>query len=244
MGKKIRVWDGSAWQDVSVALPYNAVHSAQASMPSTAVDGQIWLDTDGTLSDTQYIPKTLTSTTGDIIYASSANTPARLGIGTSGQLLGISGGVPAWTTPTTPNFVGCSIYNSTSFSISNNTATRITCNSEFFDTHGFHDTSTNTARITIPAGYAGKYLVSMGFRYEANASGDRTVSIYKNNASFVELAGDTGGSGGPQYPRGSVIINLAAGDYIEMYTQQTSGSTLTGYAREYEHPIQVQWLGA
>jgi hypothetical protein len=98
MAKKIRVWDGSAWQDVSVALPYNAVHSAQASMPSTAVDGQIWLDTDGTLSDTQYIPKTLTSTTGDIIYASSANTPARLGIGTSGQLLGISGGVPAWTT--------------------------------------------------------------------------------------------------------------------------------------------------
>jgi hypothetical protein len=99
MAKKIRVWDGSAWQDVSVALPYNAVHSAQASMPSTAVDGQIWLDTDGTLSDTEYIPKTLTSTTGDIIYASSANTPERLGIGTSGQVLGISSGVPSWTTP-------------------------------------------------------------------------------------------------------------------------------------------------
>ena len=99
MGKKIRVWDGSAWQDVSVALPYNAVHSAQASMPSTAVDGQIWLDTDGTLSDTQYIPKTLTSTTGDIIYASSANTPARLGIGTSGQVLSVSGGAPTWAAP-------------------------------------------------------------------------------------------------------------------------------------------------
>ena len=43
------------------------------------------------------IPKTLTTTTGDIIYASSANTPARLGIGSTGQLLGVSGGVPAWT---------------------------------------------------------------------------------------------------------------------------------------------------
>lgn len=42
------------------------------------------------------IPKTLTTTTGDIIYASSANTPARLGIGTSGQVLTVSGGVPAW----------------------------------------------------------------------------------------------------------------------------------------------------
>lgn len=42
------------------------------------------------------IPKTLTTTTGDIIYASSANTPARLGIGSSGQVLTVSGGIPSW----------------------------------------------------------------------------------------------------------------------------------------------------
>ena len=45
------------------------------------------------------IAKTLTTTTGDIIYASSANTPARLGIGSTGQALTVSGGVPAWSTP-------------------------------------------------------------------------------------------------------------------------------------------------
>jgi hypothetical protein len=45
------------------------------------------------------IPKTLTTTTGDIIYASAANTPARLGIGTASQVLSVSAGVPAWTTP-------------------------------------------------------------------------------------------------------------------------------------------------
>jgi hypothetical protein len=45
------------------------------------------------------IPKTLTTTTGDIIYASGANTPARLGIGTTGQVLNVTGGVPAWATP-------------------------------------------------------------------------------------------------------------------------------------------------
>jgi hypothetical protein len=44
------------------------------------------------------IANTLTTTTGDIIYASSANTPARLGIGSSAQVLSVSGGVPAWTT--------------------------------------------------------------------------------------------------------------------------------------------------
>jgi hypothetical protein len=42
------------------------------------------------------IPKTLTTTTGDVIYASGANTPARLGIGTSGQVLTVAGGVPTW----------------------------------------------------------------------------------------------------------------------------------------------------
>jgi hypothetical protein len=45
------------------------------------------------------IAKTLTTTTGDIIYASSANTPARLGIGTTDQILKVTAGVPAWATP-------------------------------------------------------------------------------------------------------------------------------------------------
>lgn len=45
------------------------------------------------------IAKTLTTTTGDIIYASSANTPARLGIGSTDQVLTVSSGVPSWSTP-------------------------------------------------------------------------------------------------------------------------------------------------
>jgi hypothetical protein len=40
------------------------------------------------------------TTTGDMIYSSSGSTPARLGIGTTGQVLNVSGGIPAWTNPT------------------------------------------------------------------------------------------------------------------------------------------------
>ena len=47
-------------------------------------------------SDAKYVPKNLTTTTGDIIYASAANTPARLGIGSSGQFLSVNSGVPSW----------------------------------------------------------------------------------------------------------------------------------------------------
>ena len=38
----------------------------------------------------------LLTTTGDTYYASAAGTPARLGIGSTGQVLSVSGGVPAW----------------------------------------------------------------------------------------------------------------------------------------------------
>lgn len=44
------------------------------------------------------ISNTLTTTTGDMIYASGANTPARLPIGSAGQVIKSVGGVPTWAT--------------------------------------------------------------------------------------------------------------------------------------------------
>ena len=42
------------------------------------------------------IQPTLLTTTGDIMYASSASNPARLGVGTTNQVLGVTAGVPAY----------------------------------------------------------------------------------------------------------------------------------------------------
>lgn len=39
--------------------------------------------------------------TGDLIYASGANTLANRTIGTTGQILAVSGGVPTWTSTST-----------------------------------------------------------------------------------------------------------------------------------------------
>jgi hypothetical protein len=41
----------------------------------------------------------LLTTTGDTYYASAAGTPARLGIGSSAQVLTVASGVPSWATP-------------------------------------------------------------------------------------------------------------------------------------------------
>jgi hypothetical protein len=42
--------------------------------------------------------KSTLTTTGDIYYASAANTPARLGIGSTDQVLKVTAGIPAWAT--------------------------------------------------------------------------------------------------------------------------------------------------
>jgi hypothetical protein len=57
-------------------------------------------DSTGTVALTSgVINNSLLSATGDSIYASSANTPARLAVGTTGQVLTVAGGVPTWATP-------------------------------------------------------------------------------------------------------------------------------------------------
>ena len=70
-----------------------------------------------TVADGRFIKNTLTTTTGDIIYASGANTPARLGIGSTGQVLKVSGGVPSWGAG------GLTLIQRSSFSAVSNTGT-------------------------------------------------------------------------------------------------------------------------
>jgi len=73
--------------------------SAQDTAPSSPTEGQLWLDTDGTAATTAFVEKSTLTTTGDIYYASAANTPARLGIGSTGNVLTVSGGLPVWSAP-------------------------------------------------------------------------------------------------------------------------------------------------
>jgi hypothetical protein len=63
-------------------------------------DGAAAIRTLGSSIDTTTKALNPSTTLGDIEYRSAtANTNTRLPIGTSGQLLTVSGGVPAWTTP-------------------------------------------------------------------------------------------------------------------------------------------------
>ena len=74
------------------------------------------------------IQETKLTTTGDTLYASAANTAARLGIGSTGQVLTVASGLPSWATPTsgTAPFVGAVAHTVTPQSLTSGVATALT----------------------------------------------------------------------------------------------------------------------
>jgi hypothetical protein len=185
------------------------------------------------------------TTTGDVIYSSSGSTPDRLGIGTAGQVLTVNSGAtaPEWATPasSSPTFVGCAIFGTGTQSISNATQTAITWNSESFDTDAFHSTSTNTSRITIPAGKAGKYLISGLIEVSNTTTGSWQLSIYKNGSitrGFILDASDV-------FPSAQLshVLDLVATDYVEIFIWQNSGTSQTIYLDAYA-AASASFLGA
>jgi hypothetical protein len=168
------------------------------------------------------IQETKLTTTGDTLYASAANTAARLGIGSTGQVLTVSGGVPSWATPASGStFVGASVSMSGFQSVNDLTETILLWNTEQYDTDSIHNTSSNTDRMTVPTGKGGKWLVT-GTIYGSQLSGGYLeIFITVNGAAAAEPVTSDGGS----FKRSptcvlSRILDLSAGDYIRLVAYQ------------------------
>ena len=88
------VFASAAARDAAVTSPQegNFAYLKDTNV-TTYYTGSSWanLDTTGMTN-----PMT---TTGDTIYSSSGSTPARLGIGSTGNVLTVAGGVPTWAAP-------------------------------------------------------------------------------------------------------------------------------------------------
>ena len=80
------------------------------------------------------IPKSTVTTSGDVIYATGSSAVTRLGIGSTGQVLTVSGGVPSWATPTA-SASGMKFINSTSFT----TQSSVTVDSVFSSTYDYYE---------------------------------------------------------------------------------------------------------
>ena len=170
---------------------------------------------------------------GDIAYASDADTLAALAKPSGLALLqSTSAGVPSWVVGGSAgqvvrrNIAGtgfelsaanphCIVSRSADFSY---TSGVITWNTDVLDTGGWHSTSTNTSRITVPE--TGIYIPGAVLSYyegSGGAAGPRIISLLKNGVDLMgfRYTGYTDG-----VPRSLLIphmpISLAANDYLEV----------------------------
>jgi hypothetical protein len=198
--------------------------------------------------DTNAIQNTIVDAKGDLIAATAADTPARLAVGTNGQVLTADStaatGLKWAAASSAASFKGCRLYSGTQ-SIANNTATALTYSSESFDTDGFHSTSTNTSRITIPAGLGGKYSVFSIVEWAANTSGAREMQIRIDGVVAGQTIVDYQNfSSGAFYQKIAGIMEITAGSYIETFVQQGSGGNLNASLSQSYCQFSVVYLGA
>jgi len=181
---------------------------------------------------------------GDLVVGSATNDASILAVGTNDYVLTAASGEATglkWAAPAASAFQGCAVFDDGT-TISNTTFTALPMDSEIFDVGGYHSTSSNTSRITIPSGKGGYYLVYVYLTVQSNSTGERLVKIYKNGA-FVDANGDpkiaVSTNGRPAQSM-TTIMSLSAADYIEVYVYHNSGGNLN-YENNY---FGVQYLGA
>jgi hypothetical protein len=124
-------------------------------------------------------------------------------------------------------FIGARAYNSAVQSITDNTSTALTFDSEEFDSDTFHSTSSNTSRMTIPAGLGGKYILTASAYFSGFDADGTRLMFFKKNGS--ELRGESRigpASNSGQTPNPTVVVDLNAGDYVEVWVYQNSGAAM------------------
>ena len=141
----------------------------------------------------------------------------------SAQALGVK-----WATPTAAAYSGVSLYNSADIALASGTATALTFDTEYFDTDSFHSTSSNTSRITVPAGKAGKYLITYYVQFANNTTGTRNTSLRVNTTIVYQnnFSPPTSSTTATVNIGGAWTGSLAVSDYIELFCTQNSGGSL------------------
>jgi hypothetical protein len=176
-----------------------------------------------TVSDGKFINNTLTTTTGDLIYASGANTPARLAIGTSADVLTVSGGIPAWAAPA----AGGKVLQVVSATVTGSTST----------TSGSFVDSGLTATIT-PSSASSKILVMVSMPTGATYRSGSGTTAY---GSYALVRGAT------QINQAEMgVLNFATSGGFNIYTQPNfihldspATTSATTYKVQYKSSVQI-----
>ena len=126
---------------------------------------------------------------------------------------------------------GALVYNSSAFTMAvSGTWTNITWAAESYDTLAFHDTGSNTERLTVPAGVTKVRLIGNAEFSTLNTTGTRGVRFYKNGTgvaagtSEVLLPAISTANAFSMYIATPPLV-VTPGDYFTMQYWQNSGLT-------------------
>ena len=221
-----------------------AIEALGDSIDASLVDlkggttGQVLSKTSGTdmdftwvtSDDANAIQNTIVDAKGDLIGATAADTPARLAVGTNGQVLTADSTAAtglAWATPSGSSGPAFSAYRATSGqSFTPSTFVKVQLNAEFFDTDACFDPTTNY-RFTPTK--AGKYQINLAAIISTTAAGRTIWAIYKNGTSFIRLYDDTPTLTAAQ-SSGAVLIDMnGSSDYLELFAYCAGTSPNSDY---------------
>ena len=208
----IWVFDDATARDAAVTSPQEGNFAfLKDTNVTTFYDGAAWVNV-----DTTGMTNPMT-TTADIIYSSSGSTPARLGIGTVGQVLQVNSGAtaPEWATPASgssgPAFRA--FRQTTSQSILAATWTKAQLQGETYDTDNCWDSTTNYRFTPNKAGYyqLNSTLIHVGGQV-------MNIAIYKNGAqASAGTSMDTSAGGNGSTVVSDIIYLNGSSDYVEIY---------------------------
>ncbi len=117
----------------------------------------------------------------------------------------------------------CLLTNNAAQTISNSTLTIVTFNTETFDDYGMHSTSSNTGRINILR--TGQYWLFAFTIFASATTGVRQI-YYKVNGSYTQAAIFPIAAGNETQVYFPALVNLTAGDYVEMVVWHSNGGNL------------------
>lgn len=136
------------------------------------------------------------------------------------------------------------VYNSAAQSLANNTLTAITWDTESLDTDAIHSTASNTSRLVVPAGLAGIWAISGQLEFAANATGVREIDVRKNGSTVIAFAKRDADASVATVVPVTLIVQLAAADYVELLGWQNSGAALNTDAGASVSFFEARWMGA